>query len=192
MRVAWLVVLAACSPDVVSGSYRCGIDQSCPPDEACDGSADTCVLISEATPFSCMDTTAPDDDPAHATAISGLQCISAPFSTSACILLGDPADWYSVAPPSDCTAVAISAKLEFPIANERLTLELWDLGSMTMLGADIACPPGGDSAHEHRCLTMTVTPGGAYGIAVKPTGQNNCGGSCNYNRYDLSIQLGTP
>ena len=43
MRAA-LVLLAACSPDITGGSYLCGANASCPPNEACNGTDNSCVL----------------------------------------------------------------------------------------------------------------------------------------------------
>ena len=196
MRTLWLVVmLGACSPDIVSGAYVCGAEESCPPDEACDGLTDTCVLASRAMPFACdADTEHPGDDTsATARPIPALACVSPPYRETACMPLGDTADWFELSTPASCTAVEIDARIIYPVAYEGLSLELWDLTANSSVGTDIACPDSvDDPAHVERCVKLTVTPGGHYGLVVKPSGQGACDGACAYNRYDLSVQLATP
>lgn len=195
MRAMWLFVLGACSPDIVSGSYVCGAQESCPPDEACDGVTDTCVLTSAAMPFACADNTehAGDDMPSTARPIPMLACVSPPYRESGCMPVGDAADWFTLTTPASCTAVEIDARIVFPVAYQTLSLELWDLTMNASIGTDVPCPDSiADPAHVERCVNLTVTPGRNYGLLVKPTGQGACDGACAYNRYDLTVQLATP
>jgi len=196
MRATWLLlVLGACSPEIASGSYLCGAQESCPPDEACDGVTDTCVLTSTAMPFACdMNTEhAGDDTSATARPIPMLACVSPPYRESGCMPLGDTADWFQLTTPASCTSVEIQARLVYPVAYQGLSLELWDLGMNSSIGTDVPCPDAiDDPAHVERCINLTVTPGVNYGLLVKPSGQGACDGACAYNRYDLSVQLATP
>jgi len=196
MRAMWLlVVVGACAPDIVPGSYLCGAEESCPPDEACDGVTDSCVLTSSAVPFACDAGTehTGDDTADQARAIPMLNCVSPAYRESDCMPIGDSADWYKLAVPSTCTSVEVQARIIYPVAYEGLSLELWDLGTNQSIGTDIPCPDSvGDPAHVERCIKLTVTPGGTYGLLVKPSGQGMCGGACAYNRYDLSVSLDTP
>ena len=129
MRAMWVLVLGACSPDIASGSYLCGAQELCPPDEACDGVTDTCVFTSAAMPFACGSDTehAGDDTSATARPIPMLACVSPPYRESGCMPLGDTADWYKLATPASCTAVEVQARLVYPVAYQGLSLELWDL-----------------------------------------------------------------
>lgn len=195
MRAIWLVVLGACSPEIATGSYLCGAQRSCPPDQACDGVTDTCVDTAAALPFACADNTEHPGDDTSATArpIPMLACVSPPYRESGCMPIGDTADWFQLATPASCTAVEIDARLVFPVAYQGLSLELWDLTMNSPIGTDIPCPDGiADPAHVERCVNLKVTPGGNYGLLVKPSGQGTCDGSCDYNRYDLSVSLATP
>jgi hypothetical protein len=194
----WLiavVMFAACSPEIAPGAYLCGAEESCPPGQACDGSSDSCVLASAATPFVCEDGTehAGDDTSMTARPIPALACVSPPYRESGCMPAGDMADWFSLSTPASCTAVEVQARIVVPIAYEALSMELWDLGANQKVGSDIACPDSvQDPAHAERCITLPVNPGGHYGLVIAPAGTGTCGGACAYNRYELSVQLATP
>jgi len=195
MRALVLVFLVACSPDIVSGSYLCGPEQSCPPGEACDGITDSCLLTSRAEPFACEENTqtANDDTPDTASQVPQLQCVSVPYSLNGCMPMGDSADWFKLSTPSACSAVEVQARIQYPVAYEHLAMELWDLQMNSSIGSDIECPKSvGDPAHVERCINLQVTPGRDYGIVVKSTTDGACGGACAYNRYYLTVQLSTP
>jgi len=193
MRALLLVVVAACSPSIAPGAYLCGANQACPPDQVCDGTSDTCVLKGTETPFTCDGDVAGDDSAANAQSIPQLECVSPPFVAAGCMPAGDGQDWLKLTVPSVCTSVEIEARLAYPVAYEKLALELWDLGTNAPIGTDVPCAQGAnDPSQVVRCITLTVTPGGQYGLVVKATSDGDCGGSCAYNRYDLSVQLATP
>jgi hypothetical protein len=196
MRALPLVLLvAACSPDIVSGAYLCGPESLCPPGEACDGVTDSCVLASRAEPFACdMGTEFPGDDSAMtANQVPQLECVSVPYAVNGCLPMGDAADWYKLSTPSLCSSVAVQIRLQYPVAYEHVTIELWDLATSSIAGTDVDCAQSsGDPAHVERCINLTVTPGRDYGIAIKPTADGSCNGACAYNRYYLTVQLATP
>jgi hypothetical protein len=112
-----LLLVGACTPDIVSGAYLCGPNGACPGDLACNGPDNTCVLASTAEPFSCDPDvqTEPDDSAAMAHVIK-LDCLSVPIVTSNCMLQGDAEDWIKVTPPDACTTVAIHAAVSYTIA----------------------------------------------------------------------------
>lgn len=196
MRAALLLVglLTACAPDIVSDSYLCGPNKSCPEDQVCNGADNHCVLPSSAQPFSCTPQvmTEPDDTSALAHAAPQLSCPSVPYVDNNCMLENDAEDWVKFDAPATCTTVAAEVRVSFPLAYERLGFELWDLGTMTKLADDIACTTSGEAGEEIRCMTVTLVPGTTYGIKVHPAGDGNCDGTCSYNRYKLSLQLTTP
>jgi hypothetical protein len=191
---AWiLLALAACSPDIPSGSYECGPNAACPTGQACDGPTNTCVIDSTATAFACDPGLEHDDNtPATGTAISGLTCVSVVFSQAGCLAANDGQDWYQLETPTGCAALEVKISVAYPVAFEPLAAVLGD-ASGTQLATDSACknpPPGGE---DSRCITQTITPGSHYAIAVKPLGMgDDCDGMCNFNRYTLSVQLDTP
>ena len=55
MRAALLVLVlvAACSPDIATGSYYCGPEELCPPDQTCDGPTNSCVAGGTEQAFVC-------------------------------------------------------------------------------------------------------------------------------------------
>jgi hypothetical protein len=188
-----LAALAACSPDIASGSYECGPNATCPGDQACDGPTNTCVIASTASAFACDSSLEHDDNtPATGTTISQLSCVSAPFSQAGCLAANDGQDWYQFTTPSGCTALAVKISVAYPVAFEPLALLLSD-ATGAPIATDTACksiPPGGE---DSRCITQPLTVGTAYAIAVKPLGKgDDCDGTCNFNRYTLSVQLDTP
>lgn len=197
MRAAVVLALslAACTPDIVSGAYLCGPNGACPEDQLCNGPDNTCVLAGTAKPFECHPEvqSEPDDTAAQARELTALTaCVSPSTATANCMLTGDSADWVRFTAPAVCTAVQVEASVIFPIAFEQVGLELWDLDHDMKIGSDVECSVAGDAGNEQRCLKVVLTPGGNYGIAVKPTGEGNCDGQCPYNRYTLRVQLATP
>jgi len=191
---AWLVLaLAACSPDIPSGSYECGPNATCPTGQACDGPTNTCVIASTAGAFACEASVEHDDNtPATGTMISNLSCVSAVFSQPGCLAANDGQDWFQLTAPTGCAALEVKISVAYPVAFEPLAVALTD-ASGAQVATDIACknpPPGGE---DSRCITQTITPGSNYAIAVKPLGMgDDCDGTCNFNRYTLSVQLDTP
>jgi len=195
MRAAVLLVLAlvACTPDIVSDSYLCGPNEACPDDQVCNGPDNHCVLPSGVQPFACTPkiATEPDNTAQEAHVLPDLGCVSVPFIDENCMLENDAEDWVKLAAPA-CAAVQIEAVVTFPVAFERIKLELWDLDHMTNLGEDVQCPQVGEEGEELRCLTKTLVSGTNYGIQVKPAGDGDCDGDCRFNRYTLRVQLSTP
>lgn len=187
------LALAACSPDIPSGSYECGPNAACPDGQACDGPTNTCVIASTANPFACdPGLEHADDSPATGTIVPQLTCVSPVFSQPGCLAANDGQDWFQFVAPTGCTALEVKISVAYPVAFQPLALVLGD-ATGAQLATDTACknlPPGGE---DLRCITQTITPGDAYAIAVKPLGMgDDCDGTCNFNRYSLSIQLDTP
>jgi hypothetical protein len=198
-----LVTLGACTPEVVSGAYLCGVEASCPDDLACNGAVDknsglqedTCVLPSLARPFLCTPKldVEPDDTMEQGYLIPNLGCVSIPFEKDACMLEAENADWVTFVAPTMCvSAIEVEARLTFSIAYEELTVELWDFDQSIRIATDTECPSGNDASNVRRCLDFTLVQGTKYAVKVAPTGNATCGGRCAYNRYTLRIQLATP
>ena len=194
MRVAAVLALAlaACAPDIVSDSYFCGPNASCPGDQVCNGLDHHCVLPAAAEDFACDSPFEPDDTAALAHAAPTLQCVSATFVDENCMAKGDGEDWVKFDVPSTCSSVQVEGRVSFPLAFQRLKLELWDLATLTKLADDVDCPTSGQAGEEIRCLTKTVVPGMTYAFKVSPAGDGNCDGECSYNTYSLRLQLSTP
>jgi hypothetical protein len=132
----------------------------------------------------------PDDTIDVAQALPTLPCVSAPLDQQGCLAAGDPANWYAMTTPSPCGPLQLDVIVTYPLAFEALDVEVWQ--GTTMVAAAAACTtPTSAAGSEARCVTTrAITAGTAYGILVKPNGRD-CKGACNYNRYDVSVQLST-
>jgi hypothetical protein len=188
----WLLAfVAACTPDIVSGAYFCGTQQLCPDGLACNGADNTCVDPIGAVPFACDASTLhePDDTPATAFAGPTFACVSPPFSTKGCLTAGNVANWLQVATPASCASVAIDANIIFPIAFEPLELQVAEVATGVPVAADSTCTQFPGAGQTKACLHAALQVGKTYALGVIPTGTEDCAGSCNYNRYNLTLQL---
>lgn len=191
MRAVLLSLLAACAPEIVPGAYFCGPNETCPEDQVCNEADNTCVLPGLGEPFLCDPdiNSEPDDSVSQGFTLQNLDCSTLPVVIDNCMLEGDPADWVRLTPPSICSEIELDARITFPLAFERLGLELYDVASNATLATDTACPIQLESGDELRCLRGTLSPGVTYGIQVSPTGDGDCNGDCAFSRYTLRIQL---
>lgn len=184
---------AACTPEIVSGSYRCGPDATCPGDQVCNGTDNICVT-GTAEPFACEPeiSTEPDDASDQAFDLGEFGCVSLASTLGNCMLEGDAGDWVKFHSATGCAAVAVDVRLTFPTAFEELGIELWDLDSGEKVAEDTPCDVIGEAGDDLRCLSSPVTPGASYGVHVLPTGEGDCDGTCGYNRYTVRLQLSAP
>jgi hypothetical protein len=188
-----LIAIASCTPEIVSGSYLCGPNATCPDDQLCNGPDNVCVTAS-ALPFACEPEiiTEPDDTADKAFAIGELDCVSIASVLDNCMDESDGADWVSFSTPTSCADVVADVRVTFPTAFEELSLELWDVDANERLAVDSPCPVSGEAGDELRCLKAPLTPATHYAIQVLPTGEGACDGRCAYNRYTLRMQLNQP
>lgn len=191
MRALLFVLpLAACTPEIVSGSYLCGPNATCPDDQVCNGPDNVCVTAS-AQPFSCEPelTTEPDDTTDLAFSLGPIDCVSVASILASCMDETDGADWISFSTSEGCVGLSADVRITFPTAFEELGLELWDLDANERIAIDAPCPITSDSGDELRCLKSPLVPSTRYAVQVLPTGEGTCDGSCAYNRYTFRMQL---
>jgi hypothetical protein len=125
-------------------------------------------------------------------------CISPLATENGCLAAGDTSNWLSFTAPVGCNAVEVSVRLDYPIAFEPIALSLFDTttaaGAGTVLASDTACTQDDDapSGDVLRCLKFTLVSGDTYGLELAPAGGGDCGGQCNFNRYELTATLDTP
>jgi hypothetical protein len=191
------LAIAACTPTIDPGAYFCGPEGACPEGQACNGPDNTCVLANQALPFECgFDHTDVSGDDATATGQSVLltSCVSPVFSTPGCLPVGDVADWFQFDVPATCGAVEVAARISFPVAFERLELQLSEENGVGQ-AREVPCTGGSvnpDDPEETRCLTATVQPGKHYAIGAVPDGTQDCDAQCKHNRYVIQIRLAAP
>jgi hypothetical protein len=193
MRALLLVLaVAACTPDIAPGAYLCGAERSCPDDLACDGVDHVCVLPSAAQPFACGagDEVEPNNDLVRAQPVlPDAACASLPAELVGCIADGDGADYYRVAVPAECTSVAASARLVFPLAFMPLAVAVVDRDG-AVLGEGAPCENDDpDDGETRMCVVADVTPGQDALVRVQGTSEATCGGACAHNQYILTMQL---
>ncbi|MBX3155096.1 MAG: hypothetical protein KF773_03780 [Deltaproteobacteria bacterium] len=199
MRIAILTALAAAactSPQIDPGAYFCGPDGACPEGQACNGPDNVCVAASTAKPFECgmgfVDVVG-DDTAATGQPVTGLGCVSIQFTTLGCLQAGDIGDWFQFDVPDNCAAVKVDARVSFPVAFERLELQLSKAnGPPATMESPCSAPSTADSPEEVRCLSAVLEPGAHYAIGVVPDGTQNCDARCANNRYTFSFQLKAP
>ncbi|MDX2093408.1 MAG: hypothetical protein SFX73_36525 [Kofleriaceae bacterium] len=195
MRGAALLLVAltaACTPDIVPGSYFCGPEQACPEGQTCDGLSNICVLPTQAKPFACTSGTESEPNDAFATAqpvLVGASCASNPTEVRGCTAAEDGQDFYGFTVPGGCTTVSASARMAFPLAFEPLTLKLVDEAGATVAEGRPCDNDAPDDGDVRLCIEANVAPSGTYAVVVARTGEDTCDGACAYNRYDLAVQL---
>ena len=67
------------------------------------------------------------------------------------------------------------------------------VGDGTSIGDATECLGAPMSEHAtsyELCLRQSVSVGSSYAFRVSQSQEGNCGGSCAYNRYALTLQLG--
>jgi hypothetical protein len=190
MRALLFVLsIAACTPEIVSGSYLCGPNASCPDDQVCNGPDNVCVTAS-ALPFSCEPelATEPDDTTDKAFSLGPIDCVSVASVLDSCMDESDPADWVAFSTRESCVGLTADVRITFPTAFEELGLELWDLDLNERVAVDVPCTAG-DNGVELRCLRAPLRSSTRYAVQVLPTGDGACDGSCAFNRYTFRMQL---
>lgn len=193
MRALVLVLaVAACTPEITPGAYLCGPEQSCPDELTCDGVAHACVLPSAARPFACgaVDEVEPNDDLASAQAVlADAPCASLPLELAGCIADDDGADYYRIAVPAECTTVAATARLVFPLAFMPLAVAIVDRDGAVLAEGTPCTNDDPDDGESRMCVDTAVTPGQDALVRVQGTGDATCGGTCAHNQYVVTMQL---
>lgn len=179
-------------PEIGPGSYFCGPERLCPPDQECDDSSFTCVRPTAAQPFACPDgaeVAEPDATTAEAADAGELACGASLVTDEGCIAPGDDTDVVGFTFPSACTGTDphLAVTLRFPLALVPLRVELLDAdGNPLAAGED--CTPGDNfSGKQFLCIEQTLEAGSYFlRVTIDPDGAD-CGGDCRYNRYTLDV-----
>ncbi|HEY4179937.1 MAG TPA: hypothetical protein VGM90_24010 [Kofleriaceae bacterium] len=188
------ISLAACTPDISTGTYLCGAEESCPGGQKCDGATNLCVSAENALPFACNQDDSevePNDSVATAQNFVVPNCGSTVEITGCEGKDADAADYFSFMVPAQCAAQTIAVvRTSYPLAYEPPAVNLLATGGSDVL-TDQPCTASatdedGDSA---ACGRGPVTSGMTYTLEVTGSGEKNCGGTCAHNRYRLTVTL---
>jgi hypothetical protein len=181
MRAALaLVLIAACSPDIQSGSYYCGDEEACPPGLACDGETNICVTPGEATPFSCT----------KGKPLFAATCGAGQLESTGCVDTAGAHDQFTIDTDPTCT-MDYTVQITMPIAFMPLGVAVKDAGGNTVAtGAPCNVPHGGS---VDVCASFSGGNGQAYTVDVAAAdGAPTCDGACAFNRYGLSVLVTRP
>lgn len=193
--ICLLLAVAACTPEVASGSYLCGPEQLCPEGMACNGPDNTCVTDVIALPFACgtVSEVEPNNTALTAQDLGQPSCVSLPTMVKGCAAGNDVEDWYQLDVPSNCDLVNVQARATFPVAFEPLEIEV-RAADDSVVATSVPCAPVGteDLGQTQVCVTAGATPGGHYAVRIARAGRDNCDGACANNHYALVIQLARP
>jgi hypothetical protein len=186
LRAALVLALAACTPDIADGAFHCGPEETCPPDQACDGSSTLCVAPSEVHPFACDPSVLhePDDTPAQAFDLGIVSCATPSAIIAGCLAPGDAINWLTFTGSGDCTAT-VSIGVAFPYAFEPVDVQMTD-GSGSLLGSGSPCDVDGEGGITGTCAQAAVSVGSAFFIGLSG-GTQNCDGACAFTSYQLEF-----
>lgn len=197
---AWILpsivlgLLGACTPEIVSGAYLCGPDESCPDDQRCNPASGLCVSPGSVEAFACgkaQTEVEPNNSKAGAQVIPPLGCASSLTEIGGCTPAGDADDWFVFDVPATCTTTVAHLRLSSSIAFQTLGITLSGPNGTFEASASACASSLSDDGEVQVCLDQAVTPDSTYAVRVGPSGGGNCEGDCPYNRYSLHLQLGT-
>ncbi len=190
------VMAAACTPEIGSGTYFCGPERFCPPEQVCDDSSFTCVNPLLAAPFSCPDgsqSDEPDDDFENATDLGELS-LNQPSvlgTHAGCVPTGDDVDLFRVGCDATCASGGgqLEITLRYPIAFLPLEVELLDETGDVVAAGELCTPAVDYTGMDYLCITHQPSEGVYYVRAEGVAGAPDCDGGCAFNRYSLDIKF---
>jgi hypothetical protein len=187
---------AACTPEIGSGTYFCGPERFCPPEQVCDDSSFTCVNPLLAEPFSCPDgsqAAEPDDVLADARDL-GVLTLTQPTVLGAqagCIPTADDVDLVEL--ECDATCAESGGRLEitarYPVAFLPVGVELLDDTGNVLVSAELCTPSVDYTGMDYLCIDHDPSVGVYYVRAAGVAGAPDCDGGCGFNRYSLDIKF---
>ena len=182
-----------CSPDIANGTYFCGPERFCPPDQECDDPAWICESPTLARRFECpggTEAAEPNDTLEAAEEAGALTCGNQLFEErNGCVADRDDADLFGFDFRGPCVGddPHLEVRLRFPIAFVPLTVELLDAGGEVVAEGE-PCTPSGDATGTERLCIDAPLEADRYYIRVRsvPDGPD-CGGDCHHNQYTLDV-----
>jgi hypothetical protein len=194
LAVLLAAAVGACTPEIGTGTYFCGPERLCPPEQTCDEPTHTCVNPVLAEPFACPEDTEdfePDDELAEARDLGGMLCGQQLFGGgfNGCIAGAGKIDVFMLTGNacSGSDTAALSARLRYPTAFVPLQLELLDADG-ELLATGVPCDVGDDfGGLDGVCLESPVDDAIYYvRVSVDPVGPD-CDGGCAQTQYILDI-----
>ena len=193
--LAALMLCAACEPAIGNGTYFCGPERLCPPDQQCDDNSFTCVGPTVVEPFACTDEAnmnEPDNLPGQAQTVGALACGVAPLDLSlGCVESANDEDYVTFDFDLSCAGndPHFEITLSYPIALVPLSLQLLDENERVVADGELCTRDSNFTGMDSVCIEM-LPPTGTYFVRVAsdPSGPD-CNGDCHFNQYTLSIHF---
>jgi hypothetical protein len=182
------LALAACEPEIISGTYFCGPERGCPPDLACDGATLRCVRPEQVEPFRCAagsQAAEPDDELASAQSLGVLGCRSRVVDLTGCIADAADVDHLRVEGPAGCNGT-LQVVMHHPVALADLALEVLDEAGQPV-AAGAVCLALDVTGRVRTCVEAPIAPGQIRIVRVRGSGAGTCDGDCAHNQYYLSL-----
>lgn len=192
--VAALLVGPACTPDIGPGTYWCGPERHCPPDQACNDNTFTCEEERTAERFSCpvdSETYEPDGDIATARDMGPVVCGNTLIGgVVGCIAAAGNVDLYRFELDTSCGGADphLEAKVNFPIGLVGLQVELLDSAGTVVTSGELCTESLNLSGKERVCLDASLTQGVYYLRIQVAADAPDCNGDCHNNQYVLDVR----
>jgi hypothetical protein len=187
---ACIVALAACDPEIISGSYFCGPQMLCPEGEVCNPADGVCVRPDLAEPFQCepgSDGGEPNEDPATASGLSVAGCPAGQVERIGCLPAGIDVDWILVTSPVSCAGAPLSIDVRYSVAFAPAVVELFAADGTTVVQRATACNiTGGIGDKDAVCLDTPVPADGRSLIRVSLDTELDCDGACDFMHYQVA------
>ena len=185
--------LAGCSPDIANGTYFCGPERFCPPDQECDDPSWICESPSLARGFECpagTEAAEPNDTLEAAEHAGTLTCGNQLFEErNGCVADAGDEDLFSFDFEGPCVGddPHLEVRLRFPIALVPLTIDLLDADGEVVAEGEPCTPPGDVTGTDRLCIDAPVETGRYFLRIRSVSGGPDCGGDCHHNQYTLDV-----
>lgn len=183
-----LLGLAACDPDIGSGTYYCGPERACPEDLRCDEATARCVFPQLVDVFDCGpdgNVNEPDDAAGEAHDVGTIGCDRLESVQVGCVDNAGDVDYLRGVTPAGC-AGDVTIELFAPVAFMPLSIQLLDEGG-AVLATGAVCTEVDDDGEQRVCVSAEVGAATPYLVRIQRADGGDCGGACAYNRYHLTM-----
>lgn len=190
------LALAGCDPEIISGSYFCGPQMSCPSGEVCNPADSTCGRPELARPFACAagsEDGEPNEGAATASAFVVGGCPASQVEQLGCLPAPTDVDWIAVDATAACAGGRLSIDVRYSAAFAPVVVDLMAADGQTVSASAMPCDiTGGIGENDAVCLDTTVPADGRALIRVGLDPDLDCDGACAFSRYSVTASTDAP